>query len=74
MLQDLSKTCTRRSGIICTVFLWSCPLPSPILKTRLKPQGEKQASKIDYGAVREAISDLLEAEDYDDGANPPSLI
>ncbi len=29
-------------------------------------QGERNA-KPDYGAVREAISDLLEAENYDDG-------
>lgn len=36
--------------------------------------GEKQASKIDYGAVREAISDLLEAEDYDDGSYGPLLV
>jgi len=31
-------------------------------------------AKPDYGAVREAISDLLEAEDYDDGSYGPLLV
>ena len=29
---------------------------------------QKETVKRDYGAVRKAISDLLEADEYDDGA------
>ena len=41
----------------------------------LNLQGERN-SKPDYGAVRQAISDLLDADDYDDGTPslPPSSL
>ncbi|KAK9843629.1 hypothetical protein WJX81_000152 [Elliptochloris bilobata] len=38
------------------------------------PPAQKEAVKRDYGAVRKAIADLLEADEYDDGSFGPILV